>query len=164
MTGKSPIRRTLRYLEAGKLFLNDKIQIMSINYNPKGAHHHGIREFVYWYLPQVQYKNPNVQMLTLKNMTPSPFIRFIYESGEQMLVDCDNKSHEVILKHLIQVVGKSDKVRALERQLAEIKVNPANFGRSCARPCICVVSGQVPCPGVVPLPNHMRGKFKYAKD
>jgi hypothetical protein len=32
------------------------------------------RDFAFWYLPQIQYKNPNVQVLTLTNMTPSPFI------------------------------------------------------------------------------------------
>lgn len=43
MTGKSPIRRTLRYLDAGRLFLKDKIQIMALNYNPIGKNHHGTR-------------------------------------------------------------------------------------------------------------------------
>ena len=32
------------------------------------------RQFVFWTLPQIQYKNPNTQVLTLKNLTPSPFI------------------------------------------------------------------------------------------
>lgn len=32
------------------------------------------RDFVFWHLPQLQYKNPNVQVMTLTNMTPSPFI------------------------------------------------------------------------------------------
>lgn len=41
------------------------------------------------------------------------------------------------------------------------KDNPAFFGVGCMRPCICMVPGQVPCPGIVPLPDHMRGKFKY---
>lgn len=36
------------------------------------------REFCFWYLPQIQYKNPYVQLMTLKNMTPSPFIRCFY--------------------------------------------------------------------------------------
>ena len=33
------------------------------------------RDFVFYHLPQLQYKNPNVQMQTFKNITPSPFIR-----------------------------------------------------------------------------------------
>lgn len=47
-----------------------------------------------------------------------------------------------------------------EANLAEKKDNPANFGVGCDRNCICEIPGQVPCPGVVPLPNHMRGKFR----
>lgn len=33
------------------------------------------RDFVFWNLPKLQYRNPNVQVVTFKNMTPSPFIR-----------------------------------------------------------------------------------------
>ena len=33
-------------------------------------------DFVFWHLPQLQYKNPSVQMLTFKDTTPSPFFRF----------------------------------------------------------------------------------------
>lgn len=65
---------------------------------------------------------------------------------------------------VFHIVVLCRKVLALEAQIAEKKVTPANFGVGSERPCICVVPGQVPCPGVVPLPNHMRGKYKYAKD
>lgn len=43
MKGKAPVRRTLQYLEAGKLVLKDQIKIFSINYNTHGAHHEGAR-------------------------------------------------------------------------------------------------------------------------
>jgi small subunit ribosomal protein S25 len=46
----------------------------------------------------------------------------------------------------------------------EKKDNPANFGVGCDRHCICELPGQIPCPSVVPLPMHMRGKYKYKKD
>lgn len=75
MKGRAPIRRTIKYLEAGKLVLKDNIKILSINYNIFGNHHEGAKSFVFWNLPQLQYKNPNVQVVTFKNMTPSPFIR-----------------------------------------------------------------------------------------
>lgn len=102
MKGKAPVRRTLNYLNAGKLFMKEQIKVMSINYNTFGEHHKGVRlgptdylkqfihqnakirlvflhrDFVFWQVPQVQYKNPGVQLVTLKNMTPSPFIRFYY--------------------------------------------------------------------------------------
>lgn len=53
------------------------------------------------------------------------------------------------------------KQAALEEAL---KNHPSHFGAQCARPCICEIPGQVPCPGVIPLPNHMRGKFKQNDD
>lgn len=42
--------------------------------------------------------------------------------------------------------------------------HPANFGpkKYCLRECICEVEGQVPCPGIVPLPKEMTGKYKAA--
>lgn len=43
MKGPAPIRRTLKYLEAGRLVLKDQIKIFTINYNVKGGNHHGAR-------------------------------------------------------------------------------------------------------------------------
>lgn len=78
MKGRAPIRRTINYLNYGKLVLKNEIKVFCINYNLNGAHHAGAKEFTFWYLPQIQYKNPNVQIVTLKNLTPSPFIRCFY--------------------------------------------------------------------------------------
>ncbi|XP_043667235.1 probable 28S ribosomal protein S25, mitochondrial [Vespula pensylvanica] len=158
MIGKEPIRRTLKYLQAGKLVLKDKIQILSINYNTSGQHHSGTRDFVFWYLPQIQYKNPDVQIITFKNKTPSPFIKCYYENGETMLIDVDSQPKESILQHLIKVIGKSEQLLIEEEVAKEKKDNPANFGVGCKKSCICEIPGQVPCPGVIPLPYHMRGK------
>lgn len=49
-------------------------------------------------------------------------------------------------------------VLAAEAKLAEKKDNPANIGVGCERHCICEIAGQVPCPAIVPLPNHLRAK------
>lgn len=49
-----------------------------------------------------------------------------------------------------------------EARLLESKDNPANFGYGCSRQCICEIPGQVPCPAIVKLPDHMRGKFILA--
>lgn len=160
MKGKAPIRRTLNYLNAGRLVLKDKIKIFSVAYNIAGQNNTGAKEFVFWYLPQIQYKNPDVQVATLKNLTPSPFIKCYFEDGRKILVDIDNKSKEDILEHLISTVGKSKEVLEAEAIAAEKKDNPANFGIGCERPCICEVYGQVPCSGVVQLPKFMRGKYK----
>ncbi|KAG5314289.1 RT25 protein, partial [Acromyrmex insinuator] len=158
MIGKEPVRRTVKYLMAGKLVLKDKIQIMSINYNTYGSRHRGTRDFVFWHLPQLQYKNPNVQIVTFRNITPSPFIKCYYANGKTMLIDIDSKSKDDILDHLLKVVGKSLDVLKEEAIAQEKKTNPANFGVGCDRSCICHIPGQVPCPGIVPLPDHMRGK------
>lgn len=163
MKGVSPIRYTLKYLEAGKLIFREGIQIFAINYNLYGDHHKGARDFVFWHFPQIQYKNPSVQVVTLKNMTPSPFIRCFWDDGRQMLIDVDSKDKDEIFEHIRKVLGKSEEVLKAEAIAKEKKDNPANFGYGCEKPCICQMPGQVPCPGVVPLPNHMRGKYKYAK-
>ena len=45
--------------------------------------------FVYWHLPQLKYKNPQVQMVTVKMMTPTPWIKIyfgIYTSGVGLLI------------------------------------------------------------------------------
>ncbi|CAJ0941508.1 unnamed protein product [Ranitomeya imitator] len=34
------------------------------------------RKFVFFSVPQIQYRNPWLQIMLLKNMTPSPFLRF----------------------------------------------------------------------------------------
>ncbi|XP_014284044.1 small ribosomal subunit protein mS25 [Halyomorpha halys] len=164
MKGPAPIRRTLKYLESGKLILKDRVQVLSINYNSKGKHHAGARDFVFWHLPQLQYKNPNVQVVTFKNMTPSPFVRCFYDNGDDLLIDIDSQNREDILNHLISVVGKSKKVLQMEMRIQQKIDNPANFGYGCRRHCLCEVPGQVPCPSVVPLPKHMMGKYIYAKD
>lgn len=77
-----------------------------------------------------------------------------------MLIDIDSKTNDDIIKHLIEVVGKSKEQLGAEAKAAEKKDNPANFGVGCFRSCMCEIPGQVPCPGVVPLPFHMRGKYK----
>ncbi|GAB0090195.1 Probable 28S ribosomal protein S25, mitochondrial [Sergentomyia squamirostris] len=161
MKGRAPVRRTIQYLTAGKLVFKKQVKIFSINYNTFGEHHKGARDYVFWDLPQLQYKNPNVQIVSLKNMTPSPFIRCYFENGKDIIIDIDSKSKDEINSHLIEVLGKSKEILEEEARLAEKKDNPANFGYGCVKPCICGIPGQIPCPGVVPLPHHMRGKYKY---
>jgi hypothetical protein len=43
MKGKAPIRRTLKYLEAGSLVLKERVKIFCVNYNHYGNHHEGAR-------------------------------------------------------------------------------------------------------------------------
>lgn len=43
MIGREPIRRTVKYLESGKLVLKNSIQILSLHYNTHGENHRGMR-------------------------------------------------------------------------------------------------------------------------
>lgn len=51
-----------------------------------------------------------------------------------------------------------------EEQEKQQLSHPANFGprKYCLRECMCEVEGQVPCPGLVPLPKEMTGKGRAA--
>ncbi|XP_075214075.1 mitochondrial ribosomal protein S25 [Lycorma delicatula] len=164
MKGLAPIRRTLNYLESGRVIFKDNVKIFSVNYNERGDHHKGAREFVFWHLCQIQYKNPDIQVITFANKTPTPFITCYFDNHEKMLIDVDSKEKNDILEHVIKVVGKSSDVLKAELMAKEKKDNPANFGYLCEKHCICEVPGQVPCPGVVPLPFSMRGKYINKRD
>lgn len=85
---------------------------------------------------------------------------FTSDNGQEMLIDVDSKNRIEISDHLVAVVGKSAELLAAEAKAKEKKESPAHFGYGCARACICEVPGQVPCPQVIPLPFHMRGKTK----
>nr|CAG4645183.1 EOG090X0FQ5 [Leptodora kindtii] len=163
MKGAAPIRRTLQYLESSNLVLRDRIQIFSVNYNTTGENHEGARQFVFWNLPQLQYKNPAIQVATFKNMTPSPFIQCFLDDGDQILLDIDWKTKEEIIQRVKRITCKTDEILHLEKQTASMTDNPANFGAKCGRHCMCEIPGQVPCPAVVPLPRSWRGKFKFQK-
>ncbi|XP_077297228.1 mitochondrial ribosomal protein S25 [Arctopsyche grandis] len=160
MIGPAPVRRTLQYLQSGQLQLLNRIKVFTVNYNSRGTRHWGARQFVFWELPKLQYVNPEVQVATFINMTPSPFIKCYLDDGRSMIVDVDNKTQEQIHDHILTVACKSlTSIQANAEQL----VNPANFGVGFDRPCICEVRGQVPCPGIVELPRELRGKYTYQK-
>uniref|UniRef100_A0A673FMG0 Small ribosomal subunit protein mS25 n=1 Tax=Sinocyclocheilus rhinocerous TaxID=307959 RepID=A0A673FMG0_9TELE len=157
MKGRFPIRRTLEYLQKGEVVFKKSVKIMTVNYNTHGDLSEGARKFVFFNIPQIQYKNPWVQIMMFKNMTPSPFLRFylgksfvslfcIYfqycfpslwyllilmlclDEGEQVLVDVEGKDHKEITNHVKMILGKSDKVLEAEA-LAKMELsNPANFG------------------------------------
>lgn len=128
MRGPAPIRRTLEYLERNNLVLKDRVKIFAINYNIYGENHEGAREFVFWHLPQLQYKNPNIQIATFKNLTPSPFIQcylgekiqFYFhfqckineitktENGEEILMDVDGQTKDQIFDRIKNFICKSE--------------------------------------------------------
>ena len=105
--GHAPIRRSLKYLDAGRLVFREKVKVMTVNLNEYegarrrsevhplraptlvdqpywvkgGPQHEGASEFVAYDLPRIQHKNPDVQCVVIKNQTPSPFITCYLENG-----------------------------------------------------------------------------------
>ncbi|TNN44107.1 28S ribosomal protein S25, mitochondrial [Liparis tanakae] len=134
MKGRFPIRRTMEYLQKGDIIFKNRVKIMTVNYNTHGELSDGARKFVFFNIPQIQYKNQWLQIMMFKNMTPSPFLKFYL--GEEVL-----------------------QAEARAKMQAS---NPANFGpkKYCLRECICEVAGQVPCPSTTPLPKEMTGKYR----
>nr|XP_015096869.1 28S ribosomal protein S25, mitochondrial [Vicugna pacos] len=102
--------------------------------------------------------------MLFKNMTPSPFLRFYLDSGEQVLVDVETKSNKEIMEHIRKILGKTEETLKREEEEKQQLSHPAHFGprKYCLRECICEVEGQVPCPALMPLPKEMRGKYKAA--
>ncbi|XP_027957652.1 28S ribosomal protein S25, mitochondrial [Eumetopias jubatus] len=162
MKGRFPIRRTLQYLGQGDIVFKDSVKVMTVNYNTQGELGEGARKFVFFNIPQIQYKNPWVQIMMFKNMTPSPFLRFYLDSGEQVLVDVETKSNKEIMEHIKKILGKNKETLEKAEQEKKQLSHPAHFGprKYCLRECICEVEGQVPCPGLVPLPKELTGKYK----
>ena len=113
MKGRGALRRTMEYLEKGQIILRDNVKIVTFQYNPpyKGynhEHHSGLEKFVFWHLPQLKFKNPDIQMVTFNCITPSPWIRAYLEDDTQILIDCDSRSREEIHDHVKLVLGKTE--------------------------------------------------------
>uniref|UniRef100_A0A2K6ULR9 Small ribosomal subunit protein mS25 n=1 Tax=Saimiri boliviensis boliviensis TaxID=39432 RepID=A0A2K6ULR9_SAIBB len=87
MKGRFPIRHTLQYLNQGNVVFKDSVKVMTVNYNTRGELGEGARKFVFFRIPQIQYKNPWVQIMMFKDMTPSPFLRFYLDSGNEEIME-----------------------------------------------------------------------------
>ncbi|KAM6924871.1 small ribosomal subunit protein mS25-like [Xenentodon cancila] len=109
---------------------------------------------------EIRNKNPCVQIMMFKNITPSPFLKFCPDDREQVLVDVERKDYKQIGQHFGKIFGKSEKVAEAEAKMQAS--NLANFGtkKYCLRECICEAEGQVPCPGTTPLHEEMTGKYR----
>jgi len=158
MKGQAALRRTLGWLQKGEIKFRHDIQIVTMNYNPgtNNPHHSGLHKFVFWHLPQLAYKNPDVQFITYKYMTPTPWVKLYMEDDRQFLVDCDSRSRQEIHDHIKDVFNIPQDEESQEA--TAIQENPANFGEFCPRQCACELPGHVACPGFAALPFHLRGK------
>uniref|UniRef100_A0A8K9UGJ1 Small ribosomal subunit protein mS25 n=1 Tax=Oncorhynchus mykiss TaxID=8022 RepID=A0A8K9UGJ1_ONCMY len=156
MKGRFPIRRTLEYLQKGEVVLKNRVKIVTVNYNTHGQLSDGARKFVFFNVPQIQYKNPWVQIMMFKNMTPSPFLKFYLGESNSVLTMIDITFNYASILHVCASVLQAEALARMEA------ANPANFGpkKYCLKECICEVEGQVPCPGTTPLPKEMTGKYR----
>ncbi|CAK9296692.1 unnamed protein product [Gordionus sp. m RMFG-2023] len=135
---------------------------MLMHYNDENSdsklYHKGIRDVIFWDVPQIQHKNRLVQIVKVENMTPTPFIMFYLDGSKKMFMDVFAKSREEIMSHMQLILGKTiDELTKEAIKTGQIK-NPANFGPTYPRECISEVPGQVFAPCLGRLPDSMRGK------
>ena len=180
MRGAAPWRNTLSYLESGTIIFRPMVKIFTMNYTLDKPESDGLRRFIFWHLAQIQYKNPHVQCVQFKNTTPSPFVSFylsrsdfdqvenetnVEENAEIVHMDCYKKTSNEIHDSIRRVMGKSELQQRIDSELTARLENPANFGKDCAHYCMCLVHGQMSCPGKKKLPEFLRGKYsKYKID
>jgi len=160
MKGLHPIRRTYEHIKNTNLFLKPFIRIFAFHYNPKFESHQGTVDFVHWHSAQLQYHNPDVQVISFRNLTPTPFLRVFFDNGQDMLMDVDRQTKDEVHQRIVDTLCKTEEELKEERKASAIKQNPAHFGYGCPRHCMCEIPGQIPCPALVPLPYHMRGKYR----
>ncbi|KAI0986051.1 hypothetical protein GJ496_008470 [Pomphorhynchus laevis] len=83
MKGPAPWRRTLRYLKEGTLVLRPEVKIVAFNFTKERSCCEGLRRFIFYELPRLQYKNPDVQMLQYENLLPNPFISIVVSQNSE---------------------------------------------------------------------------------
>jgi len=108
MKGLAPVRRTLDYLNKSNLILKPYVRILAIHYNRMTESHKQTKEFVFWHLPHLQFKNPDVQVVTFNNLTPTPFIRVWLNSGKDLVLDVDRQSKDEIHERIVRTLCKND--------------------------------------------------------
>ncbi|CAH8481687.1 unnamed protein product [Schistosoma turkestanicum] len=157
--GRAAVTRTKKYLEAGRILLNDGVKIIVINHIPGAEISHGCDEFIKWYLPPLQFRNPNVQIITFKNMFPTPFIKIYLEKNEEQVLNCAFRKNSDIYDHLHALLGKAAPSESSLVNNLTTK-NPSSFGTEFPRQCICEVYGQVPCSSDIGKPK-LWSKLEY---
>ena len=181
MRGAAPWRNTLAYLESGNIIFRPIVRIFTLNYTLEKPDSDGLRRFIFWHLAQIQYKNPTVQCVQFKNTTPTPFVSFYLSRSpsenaasetsansnandyEIVHMDCYKKTSNEINDSIRRVMGKSELQQRIDSELTARLENPANFGKDCAHYCMCLVYGQMSCPGRKKLPESLRGKYARYK-
>ncbi|KAE9549605.1 hypothetical protein FO519_007179 [Halicephalobus sp. NKZ332] len=162
MRGAMPLRRTLFYLNQGKVVLRDDVSVLVVGYHGRPQpEQQGTRDFVFWHWAQLQYKNPHLQLVKKKDFVITPFAMAILKDGREVLFDFEGKSKEEVEDTLQTTLGKTPLVRRREFLERMQDHNPAEFGVTCKRQCLCEVQGQQPCTSLLLAPKYVKGKFRW---
>ena len=163
--GKFPLGRTVGYLERGKQ-LKSGIESVAMYYKPTLTADIGIREFVFYNLPQLVYVNPKVQFNTFKSQSKYAKIAFYLLGGDRIQVDVDGMTREEVVEVVLKIAEKSPEQIKADRKPFNVnpmypkyRINPANFGWPFfgQRKCICEVPGQLSCSKYIKYwPKEMR--------
>ena len=105
----------------------------------------GLAKFVNLFMNPLLWNNPNVQILTIYDQTPTPFIEVHLDKTvleKPVYVDCLGKNEIEILQHLQRVFGKTHEQIKYEKDKAKPKTD--QFGPAtvlniigCVHDCLC---------------------------
>jgi len=164
LRGFMPIRHTKYWLEKSDLNLRDQVRILCLSFDKENNAHDGAREFEFWHWNQVQYRNPDVQLLRPNMKPPTPFFQAFLLNGQQVLIDIDGHDRGQIYERLKKVLGKTKLVIEQEKAEKEAVENVANFGTKAMRQCICEVQAQHPCPRVQNSAPYLKAQWRWNKN
>lgn len=77
------------------------------------------------------------------------------------MFNLENKTKDEITNLIQGTLGKTALVKKREFLERMQDRNPADFGSSCTRQCMCEIQGQVPCTGLIEAPEYMQGRFRW---
>jgi len=146
------------------LKLRDQVRILCFAFDPDSKEHDGAKEFDFWHWNQLQFKNPEVQLVRHELKPPSPFIQAFLQNGQQVLIDIDGHDRGQIYDRLNKVLGKTKLVIEQEEMEKAAVENVANFGFKSLRQCICEVQGQHPCSKLIEPPQYLKLTWRQNKN
>jgi len=59
----------------GKIFLRDNVGVMIAGINQNLPNQKGLNDFVYWHWAQLQFNNPDTQLVKIKNLSITPYVQ-----------------------------------------------------------------------------------------
>merc|ERR1712002_1328902 len=130
MVGKGPFpyRRTLDFLKAGRTLLRSDIKTVAVCLEKTNRDDsNGLRDYLLRDLPQLQYKNPEVQFLMKRNKDENQLahIKFYLSGGKQLLLDTIDRTADEI-KDLIHLAGSASTLEESKR-MEDVSRQPNEF-------------------------------------